>query len=134
MLKSLKSKIKCDTILLKLIIFIVFLPASWPRQYYSIGRDNDTGIIFLVRSTSSDVNSLFFSGEDLYDNTMESLQWLIPTDIHRLNVFSPQSAYQINMRYRNDPSVKRYFGYQLWKLHETDVTNKQLNLFWRLFG
>ncbi|KAI8121662.1 Carboxypeptidase B [Lucilia cuprina] len=84
--------------------------------------------------TNGSLSSVFFSGEDLYDNTMESLQWLIPTDIRRFNVFSPSSTYQINMRYRNDPSVKRYFGHQLWKIHENDVSNKELNHFWKLFG
>ncbi|XP_023302233.2 carboxypeptidase B, partial [Lucilia cuprina] len=99
------------------------------RQY---SRDN--GLYLLVRSTNGSLSSVFFSGEDLYDNTMESLQWLIPTDIRRFNVFSPSSTYQINMRYRNDPSVKRYFGHQLWKIHENDVSNKELNHFWKLFG
>lgn len=125
MLITLK-KYTLQDIFTKLILILIFVPKTWPRM-------NDSSVMFLVRSGNG-VSSVFFSGEDLYDNTMESLQWLVPTDIRRFNIFSPQSAYQINMRYRNDPSVKRYFGHQLWKLHVTDVTNKRLNMFWKQFG
>ncbi|XP_075155594.1 carboxypeptidase O [Haematobia irritans] len=94
----------------------------------------DDSVIILLRNLS-DVNSLFFNNEDLYDNTMESLQWLVgPTDIRRYNIFSPSSTYQINRRYRSDPSVKRYYGYQLWKLHVTDMNDRALNEFWKAFG
>ncbi|XP_050328005.1 carboxypeptidase B [Bactrocera neohumeralis] len=78
--------------------------------------------------------SALISSDELYENTVESLQWLVPMDIRQLNIFSPQSSYQINLRYRNSSSVKRYPGYQLWKIHENNIENKVLRTFWRLFG
>ncbi|XP_036343954.1 carboxypeptidase B [Rhagoletis pomonella] len=74
------------------------------------------------------------SSDELYENTLESLQWLMPVDIRQFNIFSPQSSYQINMRYRNSASVKRYYGYQLWKVHENDIENEVLRTFWQHFG
>lgn len=135
MLKTFK-KCTLQDILPIFLLILAFLPNSWSHNYFPIWRENNrnnNSVIYLVRSTNG-LSTVFFSGEDLYDNTMESLQWLVPTDIRRYNIFSPQSTFQINMRYRNDPSVKRYYKHQLWKIHETDVTNKDLNQFWKLFG
>lgn len=136
MIKTLKNNFNLLNTVTQLFILLIILPTSWTRQYLPYGRVKNNSFVLLVRSTDSGsgLSSIFFSGEDLYDNTLESLQWLVPTDIRRFNIFSPKSTYQINMRYRNDPSVKRYFGYQLWKLHENDVANMQLNQFWKLFG
>lgn len=136
MLKTIKSVLNLHRNLRIFLILLIYLPFTWSHQLFlPFWQANDTSaMMFLVRSTNVNLSSVFFSGEDLYDNTMESLQWLVPTDIRRFNVFSPQSSFQINMRYRNDPSVKRYFGYQLWKIHETDVTDDHLNEFWKLFG
>lgn len=117
-----------------LIVFTAFLPLTWPYRYFTLYRSDPSDLFFLVRHPT-DMNSIFFSGEDLYDNTVESLQWLVgPTDIRRYNIFSPSSTYQINLRYRNDPSVVRYYGYQLWKVHETNMKHPELNKFWQMFG
>lgn len=136
MIKTLKNSLNLLKIVSQFLFLLTILPTSWTRQYLPNCRVKNNSVVLLVRTTDSGsgLSSIFFSGVDLYDNTMESLQWLVPTDIRRFNVFSPQSTYQINMRYRNDPSVKRYFGYQLWKIHENDVANRDLNQFWKLFG
>lgn len=123
-----------------IVCIIAFLPLTWPRRHMSslvTKRRNarDDSVYHLFVGNPVDFRQVFFNSEDLYDNTMESLQWLIgPTDIHRYNIFSPSSSYQINKRYRSDPSVKRYYGFQLWKIHETNMENQELNQFWRLFG
>lgn len=88
---------------------------------------------FLLRSIPG-FSSVLVSSDELYDNALENLQWLVPMDIRQLNIFSPQSSYQINLRYRNSSSVKRYPGYQLWKIHENNIENAVLRAFWRLFG
>lgn len=74
------------------------------------------------------------NSSDLYETTFESLQWLVPTDLRRFDFISPGSTYQINRRFRNDAAVKRYYGYQLWKLHETRLSQRQLRVFIRRFG
>ncbi|XP_012162323.1 carboxypeptidase B [Ceratitis capitata] len=89
---------------------------------------------FLLLRSIPGFPTVFISSDELYDNTVESLQWLMPMDIRQLNVFSPQSSYQINLRFRNSSSVKRYYGYQLWKIHENDIENKELRTFWKHFG
>ncbi|XP_073828490.1 carboxypeptidase B [Musca autumnalis] len=120
-----------------LIVFTTYMPLTWPNNHGHLTRKrsdaSDDGILLVRQPT--DANSVFFNGADLYDNTIESLQWLVgPTDIRRYNIFSPSSTYQINLRYRNDPSVVRYYGYQLWKIHETNMKHPELNKFWQLFG
>ncbi|BFG02956.1 carboxypeptidase O [Drosophila madeirensis] len=74
------------------------------------------------------------NGSDLYETTFESLQWLSPLDLRRFDFLSASSSYQINRRYRNGSSVQRYYGHQLWKLHETRLSQPQLRAFWRHFG
>ncbi|XP_034123483.1 carboxypeptidase O [Drosophila guanche] len=74
------------------------------------------------------------NGSDLYETTFESLQWLSPMDLRRFDFLSASSSYQINRRYRNSSSVQRYYGHQLWKLHETRLSQPQLRAFWRHFG
>ncbi|XP_017869632.1 PREDICTED: carboxypeptidase B [Drosophila arizonae] len=71
---------------------------------------------------------------ELYEATFESLQWLSPTDLRRFDFLSPSSTYQINRRYRSGASVKRYYGHQLWKLHETRLRQPKLRTFLRHFG
>ncbi|XP_030378857.1 zinc carboxypeptidase A 1 [Scaptodrosophila lebanonensis] len=71
---------------------------------------------------------------DLYETTLESLQWLSPTDLRRFDFLSPGSTYQINRRYRSDASVRRYYGHQLWKVHETKLNQPAVKAFWRHFG
>ncbi|EDW62963.2 uncharacterized protein Dvir_GJ14827 [Drosophila virilis] len=74
------------------------------------------------------------NSSELYEATFESLQWLSPTDLRRFDFLSPGSTYQINRRYRNDASVRRYYGHQLWKLHETRLGQPKLRAFLRRFG
>ncbi|XP_002025485.2 zinc carboxypeptidase A 1 [Drosophila persimilis] len=101
------------------------------------------GQLVLWRSVSvSDLSGLSelplalwsLNGSDLYETTFESLQWLSPMDLRRFDFLSPSSSYQINRRYRNSSSVQRYYGHQLWKLHETRLSQPQLRAFWRHFG
>lgn len=74
------------------------------------------------------------NSSELYEATFESLQWLSPTDLRRFDFLSPSSTYQINRRYRSGASVKRYYGHQLWKLHETRLRQPKLRTFLRHFG
>lgn len=74
------------------------------------------------------------NSSELYDTTFESLQWLVPTDLRRFDFISPGSTYQINRRFRNGAKVQRYYGYQLWKLHETRLTQRKLRVFIQRFG
>lgn len=122
--------------LIKYIVGVVVLMAFMPPLAWSsrVNTTENTNYFLLTR-TSNGIRPVYFSGTDLYDDTLESLQWLAgPTDIRRYNIFSPSSQYQINRRYRYDPSVVRYYGYQLWKLHETDLTSERLNEFWNVYG
>ncbi|ALC48901.1 CG42264, partial [Drosophila busckii] len=74
------------------------------------------------------------NSSELYEATFESLQWLAPTDLRRFDFISADSTYQINRRYRNDSRVRRYYGYQLWKLHEDCLDRQRWRVFRRLFG
>lgn len=77
---------------------------------------------------------LTLNGSELYAATFEGLQWLSPTDLRRYDIFSPGSSFQINRRYRNGSHVQRYYGHQLWKVHETRLALPELRAFWRHFG
>lgn len=77
---------------------------------------------------------LTLNSSELVATTFEGLQWLSPTDLRRYDFLSPGSSYQINRRYRNGSHVQRYYGYQLWKVHETRLAQPQLRAFWRHFG
>jgi len=68
------------------------------------------------------------------ESTFEGLQWLSPLDLRRFDFLSPGSSYQINRRYRNGSHVQRYYGFQLWKIHETRLELPELRAFWRHFG
>ncbi|XP_033168820.1 carboxypeptidase A1 isoform X1 [Drosophila mauritiana] len=77
---------------------------------------------------------LTLNGSELYESTLEGLQWLSPMDLRRFDFLSPGSSYQINRRYRNGSQVQRYYGFQLWKVHETRLEQPELRAFWRHFG
>ncbi|XP_043066118.1 carboxypeptidase B2 [Drosophila bipectinata] len=77
---------------------------------------------------------LTLNSSELYAATFEGLQWLSPTDLRRYDIFSPGSSFQINRRYRNGSHVQRYYGHQLWKVHETRLALPALRAFWRHFG
>jgi len=77
---------------------------------------------------------LTLNSSELYESTFEGLQWLSPLDLRRFNFLSPGSSYQINRRYRNGSHVQRYYGFQLWKIHETRLELPELRAFWRHFG
>ncbi|XP_016965220.1 zinc carboxypeptidase A 1 isoform X1 [Drosophila biarmipes] len=77
---------------------------------------------------------LTLNGSELYESTFEGLQWLSPVDLRRFDVLSPGSSFQINRRYRNGSQVQRYYGFQLWKIHETRLELPELRAFWRHFG
>ncbi|XP_043063298.1 carboxypeptidase A5 [Drosophila ficusphila] len=77
---------------------------------------------------------LTLNSSELYESTFEGLQWLSPLDLRRLDFLSAGSSYQINRRYRNGSHVQRYYGTQLWKVHETRLERPQLRAFWRQFG
>nr|XP_036676901.1 zinc carboxypeptidase A 1 isoform X2 [Drosophila suzukii] len=77
---------------------------------------------------------LTLNSSELYESTFEGLQWLSPLDLRRFDFLSPGSSYQINRRYRNGSHVQRYYGFQLWKIHETRLELPELRAFWRHFG
>ncbi|KAH8265695.1 hypothetical protein KR038_005105 [Drosophila bunnanda] len=77
---------------------------------------------------------LTLNSSELVATTFEGLQWLSPTDLRRYDFLSPGSSYQINRRYRNGSHVRRYYGHQLWKVHETRLAQPQLRAFWWHFG
>lgn len=118
-------KYLCYNSLVILLLLLLNLPTHPCRQQHPQ--------FFLLRSIPGFPTALI-PNDELYENTLESLQWLVPMNIRQFNIFSPQSSYQINLRYRNSSSVKRYPGYQLWKIHENNIENKVLRTFWRLFG
>ncbi|XP_014103674.3 carboxypeptidase B [Bactrocera oleae] len=118
-------KYLCYNSLVILLLLLLNLPTHPCRQQHPQ--------FFLLRSIPGFPTALI-PNDELYENTLESLQWLVPMDIRQFNIFSPQSSYQINLRYRNSSSVKRYPGYQLWKIHENNIENKVLRTFWRLFA
>lgn len=74
------------------------------------------------------------NSSELYETTFERLQWLAPTDLRRFDFISPGSTYQINRRFRSSAKVQRYYGYQLWKLHETRLSQRNLRVFIQHFG
>ncbi|XP_017133225.1 carboxypeptidase A5 isoform X1 [Drosophila elegans] len=77
---------------------------------------------------------LTLNSSELYESTFEGLQWLSPLDLRRFDFISPGSSFQINRRYRNGSHVQRYYGFQLWKIHETRLELPELRAFWRHFG
>ncbi|XP_039499919.1 mast cell carboxypeptidase A isoform X1 [Drosophila santomea] len=77
---------------------------------------------------------LTLNSSELYESTLEGLQWLSPLDLRRFDFLSPGSSFQINRRYRNGSQVQRYYGFQLWKVHETRLEQPELRAFWRHFG